>query len=474
MKLRTVALLSFAGMVSTSATVYSLAPAPHKAPIGAVPEVGEALPAVDPPTASFEAGTTLRVGGRVGHPRIRQGSNGDTFVLLEVGAGDQGAARAGSSHLAIVIDRSGSMKGDRIRNAIAGAVEAVDRLGDGDAVSVVTFDTQTTTVVPTTFLAPESRERVKAEIRKIGLGGDTCISCGLDAGLGELRQLTGKVDRMILLSDGEATAGVRDVAGFRAIAEGARAAGVSITTLGVGVSYNQKVMGEIALRSGGEHYFVENTSSLERIFQAEADKLRATVARDAIASIDLGEDVELRSVADRTFTRSDRQVIVPLGNFSRGEQKTVLLSVRVPTRNAGRTRVAGVSLGYSDVVRGERTRCEGRLEVEVGAEQAEVDGVVGGRVQRTRTADTLLEVNDLLEKGKVEEARRTLASQQAELEAAHVRSKGAAPAKRKGDVDNDFAAQAGSLSAAASALAAPRPRPAAPRHNQEMANPFRR
>jgi Ca-activated chloride channel family protein len=398
---------------------------------------------------------------------------------LEVSAGEgAGEARSGSSHLAVVIDRSGSMKGDRLQNAVNGAVEAVDRLGDGDAVSVVAFDSVPTTVVDTTTLDPQNRERIKAEIRRIAPGGDTCISCGIDAGLRQLEtpSTRDKVHRMILLSDGEATAGVRDLPGFQALAEKARERGVSVTTIGVGVSYNQKVLGGIALQAGGDHYFIENAASLERVFQAQAEKLRATVARDAAAVVDLGEGVEVEAVADRTFQRQGRRVVVPLGSFARGDDKTVLIRVRVPTGTAGRVPVAHVSLEYADLARGERGRCEGQLEVGVGAEQAEIDAVVGGRVERSRTASALLDANDLVEQGKLEEARHRLASEQKELAAAAEHARAAAPPERREDVDKDFKSQDVSLAAAASALAKPSPTkaPRLVRENQETSNAFRR
>jgi Ca-activated chloride channel family protein len=413
----------------------------------------------------------------VGHPRILQGSPGETFVLLEASAGEgEGEARPGSSHLAIVIDRSGSMKGDRIRNAIAGAVEAIDRLADGDLVSVLAFDTTVSTVVPTTALDPSQRALVRDRIRGIVVGGDTCISCGLEEGLRELGRVVGKVDRMILLSDGEPTAGVRTVEGFAGLADQARRQGVSVTTIGVGISYNEKMLGGIAQKAGGDHSFIEDTASLQRVFQAQADKLRATVARDVTATVDLAEGVEVLSVADRTFSRQGRRVVVPLDSFARRDDQTVLLRVRVPTGAAGKVPVAGVSLDYTDVVRGTAGHCEGRLEVGVGADQSEIDGVVGGRVQRTKTADVLIEVNELLEKGKVEEAKLRITRQEQALAAAAASARAAAPASRRADVDNDFKNQAGSLFQAGRTLAKPGPAaaPRAVRENQEFSNAARR
>jgi Ca-activated chloride channel family protein len=476
MRLRNVALFSLAGMVFSSATVYSFTPPARQPGLAGGDGVTVSTPAppVDGIVSSFDEGSTLRVGGRVGHARLVRGSSGETFVLLEARAGDVEEASKARSGLALVIDRSGSMKGERIQNALAGAVEAVDRLADGDFVSVVAFDTRPTVVVSATSVGSINRERIKDEIRKIRLGGDTCISCGIDEGLRELAKMRGTVQRMILLSDGDATDGVRDLAGFKALAETARAQGVSVTTIGVGVSYNQKILGAIALQGGGGHHFIENAGALDRVFRAEADKLRSTVAREAEATIELGDGVEVERVFDRTFERRGRRVVVPLGSFARGEEKTVLMKVRIPTALAGKVPVASVSMRYDDLVRGEQGRCEGKLEVGVGERAADLDAVVGGRIQRSQTAAALLEANELLEKGKVEEARLRLEVQKRVLETAASAAAAAPPAGRAQDVDRDFKGQAGALDSASDALKKPAPaaKPRAVRKNQEFANPM--
>src|SRR4029079_2155098 len=101
--------------------------------------------------------------------------------------------------------------------------------------------TRATVVVPATPVDVGNRARVKAAIDGIRLGGDTCISCGIEAGMAELSQSRDRVHRMIVLSDGDATDGVRDVGGFRALAQRARERGCSVTTIGVGLGYNQRI-----------------------------------------------------------------------------------------------------------------------------------------------------------------------------------------------------------------------------------------
>jgi Ca-activated chloride channel family protein len=402
------------------------------------------------------------VDGRVGHAKLLQGSPGETFVMLEVRGADAGSAKSAAPvNLSIVIDRSGSMKGSRMRNAQNAATAAVDRLHDGDVVSVVTFDTQTSVVVPPTSIGPGSRERAIADIRSITLGGDTCVSCGVEEGLAQLDRTSGRVNRMIVLSDGDANHGVRDVPGFRSIAERARGRGTSITTIGVDVDYNQKILAALAQESNGRHYFVENDDALERIFEAEAESLTSSIASGAEASIDLAPGVELDRVLDRSFRRVGSRVIVPLGTFDRSEVKTVLMKVRVPTRGDGAVPVANVEVAWKDLIDEREASCKGKLGLElVGDAASELDPVVLGRVSRSETSAALREANSLFEQGRVDDARRKLDQQAAGLraQAAKTTSRPGFP----GIVDKDFQKQLSALDEATDGFATPPPSPATP------------
>ena len=482
MKIRTVALLSSAGMLLSSAVGWSFG-LPGRAsatvtPPGIEAQSGDPLQD-DAALASFETGTTLRLGGRVGHARLAPGSRGTTFVLLEVKAGDVDRATAPApSHLALVIDRSGSMRGERLRSAIAGANAAVDHLGEGDVVSVIAFDSSPSRVVPATVIDAGNRERIKAAIRGITVGGETCISCGIDDGISELQGTSGKVERMVVLSDGEATAGIRDLAGFRSLAAHAREKGMSVTTIGVGTSYNQKILGGIAQEAGGGHYFIEDAASMERAFQTEADKLRATVAVDTTATLELGAGVELVRVFDRAFQKQGNHLVVPLKNFDKSDTQTVLIEVRVPTGAVGAAKVANVELTYRDLVRSEQGRATGTLAVDIAAGESDLDPIVSGRVQRSQTAAAVLGANDLFQQGRFDEAQAKLATAQQSLSAAAARAKKSpAPAGRSAELDQNFEGQASALSNASSGLKKENAKPAADkalRVNQEVANPFMR
>ena len=263
---------------------------------------------------------------------------------------------------------------------------------------------------------------------------------------------------MIVLSDGDATKGVRDLPGFRSIGQRARDRGISITTIGVDTAYNEKILSAIAEESNGRHYFVENDAALSKVFAAEAESLTTTVASAAEVTIELAQGVELDRVFDRSFRRSGNRISVPLGSFSGGEVKTVLLKVRIPSQQEGTTLVADVNMTYRDLVADSAGRCDGKLAVEVTGEDApasDLDPVVAGRVQRSETAAVLKEANTLFDQGKREEARQRIAAQASSLASAAVKAKSAAPADRAAEVSGDFDKQIAAIGRASSGFATP-------------------
>ncbi|MEZ4312386.1 MAG: VWA domain-containing protein [Polyangiaceae bacterium] len=471
MKPTRVAALAALGMFLTSVTVYSLTP-PGGVKIAAEDPTALATTSDDPtappqeapptgPGAQFQAGTTLHVDGRLGHEKLEKSARGETFVMLEVKA-DEGKAQARAPvNLSLVIDRSGSMKGNRLRNAVQGAIAAIDQLHDGDVVSVVTFDARTQVLVPPTTIDSSSRSRIRSDVSGITLGGDTCISCGVEDALAQLERTTGRVNRMIVLSDGDATAGVRDIPGFRSMAQRARDRGVAITTIGVDVEYNEKIMTAIAADSNGRHYFVENESALARVFETEAESLTTTLASAAEAEIELAPGVELVRVFDRTFRRSGNRVIVPLGSFTGGDTKTVLVKVRVPSDQEGTHAVANVDLSYRDHVNDTEGHCGGKLALAVTADApSDLDAVVEGRVNRSETASVLREANDLFAKGRIADANKKLDERRRAVASASVAANNRAPASRKTDVTHDFDDQSLALAEASQQFASPPATPA--------------
>lgn len=487
MKLTRVALLSAAGMLLTSWLVWTATPA-GGAPRAEAPVGVEATPSASdsPRVETFSSSGTLQVEGRLGHRRLAADAPGSTFLLVSARPAEGAHKSAPGVNLAIVIDRSGSMKGRRMEHALDAARGMLTRLRDGDVVSVIAYDTRTETLVPPTTLDRLSKPRVLSAISGITASGDTCISCGLDAGMQALRGRAGMVNRILLLSDGEATAGVRDLDGFRRIAERARTMGTPISSIGVDVEYNERVLSTLALESNGRHHFAETELELTRAFDSELETLLDTVAKNAEIVVELAPGVRLSRVLDRPFRSDDRRVSVAMGAFSASEEKTLLLELDVPRGAAGERPIADVRVTYDDLTTGRRGDAAGKLSLELTLDPGEVtdlDPFVAARLGRTETADTLTQVNDLFKSGDVEGARRRVREQLDQLKKRRKAASAAAPAKKRPAIDGDFSRQEAALEKAEDALDQPAPAGQAPadtrkgkadvRRNQEVADPFR-
>ena len=467
MRVRTFALWAAVGIACSSAGALLL---PIPAARGDGPRSGRIEPETDPVRAAshFVDGETLLLDGRLGHASVERdpaGGTAGTFVLATVTGADVIADERVAPppvHLAIVIDRSGSMEGVKMGNAIAAAVGAVERMHDGDRATVIAFDDTARVLVRPTPIDPSTRPSVESSIRGMRAGGDTCISCALDVATSTLESSPGprdEVRRILLISDGEPTTGVRDLRGLRALAAKARDRGFAVSTIGVDLAFDEKVMAAIAQESNGRHFFVPDPGALERVFEQELGTLETALATDADLAIEPAPGVVIDDVLDRSFRREGARIVVPLGAFDARQEKTVLIKVRVPADAEGNQQVARLSLTYRDVLRRHDGRCAGTLALEVrsdGSAQRDLDPFVAARVERNRTARTLTEANDLFERGHVDEARAALARRETELSKAKAPTVAAAtalPGPIRGSarpVDKDFGEQQAAIAQAES------------------------
>ena len=473
MKLRTAALCAaLAASASVAGAVFAPLPAYSEGPGPQGPNLEPGKPsattaAADP--SRFETGSTVHLDARLGHATLGKDTTGDTYLFASVSGAD--AKASPPLNLAVVVDRSGSMKGERMARAIDAGVGIVQRMRDEDTLTVVSFDTVASVVVSPTRLGAGNRASIESAIRGIRIGGDTCISCGLEAAAAQLRSVPAaseQVTRMIVLSDGATNHGVVDLPGLRAIAGRMRDRGCSISTIGVDVDFDEKVMATLATESNGRHYFVASAAGLPAIFSQEFDSLVASIAQDAEMTVELAPGVEALQVLDRSFRRENaggvERVIIPFGVLGAKQEKTALLKLRVPTDHDGDAPVAKVSLAYRDLLARTDRREDGQLGLLVksdGTAQTELDPFVAARLERSRTAQTLTTVNTLFKEGHFAEAKEKLAVRESELRTAERRPMASAKAGDVSRLEADFDKQVAAVDEAATNFAGPTAAPIA-------------
>src|SRR3954468_3958627 len=192
-------------------------------------------------------------------------------VLIELAAPElpTDTTRAPST-LVVVLDRSGSMAGDRIEGAKTALLALVDRLDPRDRFGLVTFDDHVDIVVPAGPLT--DKLAVKQAIGGVYDRGSTDLSAGYFRGLQEARRVAGDTGATVLLiSDGHANAGICDPGQLGDVARKAHADGITTTTLGFGLGYDERLMSAIAAGGSGNELFAETADEAVKYLAGEVD-----------------------------------------------------------------------------------------------------------------------------------------------------------------------------------------------------------
>ncbi|MEO8553837.1 MAG: VWA domain-containing protein, partial [Kofleriaceae bacterium] len=184
--------------------------------------------------------------------------------------------------LVVVLDRSGSMHGEPLANAKRAATALIDKLAPNDAFALVTYSDTDQLVLPMDRADLHHKTDAREAIDQIFDDGGTCTSCGIVRGAAEMARtpLTGGVQRMVLISDGQANEGVWDRDELVELAQTTAAHGVSISTVGVGLDFDEQTMIRLGEVGRGHYYFVEDTANLDQMFASEMATLGATIATD--------------------------------------------------------------------------------------------------------------------------------------------------------------------------------------------------
>lgn len=164
-----------------------------------------------------------------------------------------------SSALALVIDRSGSMAGQKIEICKAAAVASAELLTNKDFIGVYAFDSQVHEIVPMTKVT--SISTIANQITLLGSGGGTNAYPGMVRAREELNRVKSKIKHMIVLTDGQ-TSGE----GYQALASQCHAEGITISTVAVGAGAQVGLLQSIAAAGGGQSYVTMDPTSIVRIF----------------------------------------------------------------------------------------------------------------------------------------------------------------------------------------------------------------
>lgn len=156
-------------------------------------------------------------------------------------------------NLSLVIDRSGSMAGRSLQQALQAAEAVVEQLGPDDVLSVVVYDNTVDTLLPPGNVT--DKQAIRETLHRVRTGGTTNLSGGWLKGCEHVlaRRGADMIHRVLLLTDGQANVGVTNPDILIATARQKADEGVVTTTLGFGLLCT-RMGGKLRVRVASEGY----------------------------------------------------------------------------------------------------------------------------------------------------------------------------------------------------------------------------
>ncbi|MDX2015037.1 MAG: VWA domain-containing protein [Myxococcaceae bacterium] len=335
-----------------------------RAPVPAGP-VASTPPAVRPTSATSSG--TLSFTAASPH-RVLSSTGGDAWAVIDVTAAVRDVPHQPVS-LAVVVDVSGSMAGYKMDQAKRAARSLVQQLGDGDELALVAFS-DSARRLDLRRMSSSGRGEALAFIDRLGPEGSTNISEGLAQGEHALDSALGQ-RRLVLVSDGQPTAGITDRSELTRLAGAAHERGITVTAIGVGTDFDASLMRGMAQTGGGVYGDLRQAEALEVVLADELRQARMPLARNVTLHFRPGTTVQVVSAAGRVVQHGFGGPQVRLPDFSSGATARVLVKVH-----------QGGGLGAVDLVsprlewtnaNGSSEAVEARLSVPLTGDVAQVE-----------------------------------------------------------------------------------------------------
>jgi Ca-activated chloride channel homolog len=279
------------------------------------------------------------------------------YILSELSPGAGISNVPKPLNFALVLDRSGSMAGEKLSDVKEAVKSIVDQLNPNDVISIVTFETHTQVLVPAQTAT--NKADIKRQVDKINDGGGTNMAPALREGLMQVQQYHGpdRTSRIVLLTDGEATDEEND---SRAEADKAGSMEIPVIGMGFGDGWNQDFIIDLADRSirapgsrNGHVDYIQSPGDAAKIFQDVFSSMQI-VAQDVTMTTRMVQGLEARRVWQVVPIIKDiglsviqgRSVAIPVGELEKGGT-AYLYELMLPPRPVGSVRIAQADVTYN-------------------------------------------------------------------------------------------------------------------------------
>jgi Ca-activated chloride channel family protein len=296
---------------------------------------------------------------------------GELFAEVTVAAStDLSVGPAQAVSMVIVLDHSGSMAGAKLEHARAAALKLINSMADDDQLAVVAFGSSVEGSEPVR-LSQVGRQQLTNFVNRVSADGATNLSAGLNEGY-RLVSTMGGARRLVLISDGQPTAGDTSLQGLSRLVDQVHGAGVSVTALGVGYDFDSRLMATLAERGGGLTGSLDDAARLSEVLALELGQARTVAARNVTLTLSPGPGVSIEEVPGRMSERVGNSVQLPLRDFRPGDRAVAYVRLRTNGMPGERATLLTAQVQWNQAA-GARTASAGALSLPVVARQEDFD-----------------------------------------------------------------------------------------------------
>ncbi len=315
--------------------------------------------------------------------------------------------------IALVLDRSGSMGGEKIALAREAAKRVVALLRDTDRCAFVAYDDEVITPVRSGFVTDAHRQLLYSALDELEARASTDLFGGWTAGAEEVSADTeGRIRRVLLLSDGLANQGLLDHAQILAHVRELAQRGVGTSTFGVGRDFDELLMAGMAEAGSGPFYFIEQARQIPDFLTSELGEILATVARSARVRIAAPQPIRIDCI--NGLPTSDEAF--DLGDLAEGSMIDLCFALEIPETFEGPLALQA-TVAWTDLNGQEQTTVE---DAAVAASDGTslltpLDETVICQVARVRAARAREEALTLNRDGQFKKAPAVIEAEMAQL-----------------------------------------------------------
>jgi len=293
----------------------------------------------------------LRLSGHLIQNKVLQGSDGTVGLNLTLQAAELPATNDRETRnvdMVIVLDRSGSMKGRKIEDARRAVLELLSSLSAEDRFALITYSDGVHIASGLSNVTDANRVGIASAVNAIRAGGGTNLGAGLQAGIDILISASRHTNaaKVILISDGLANKGLTDVKALSDIAAVAVEKEFAVSTVGVGVEFNEHLMTAIADRGTGSYYYLENPAAFAEVFQKEFYNTQTAALTGVKIQIPMSSGITLADAAGYPIINHNDHLIFYPGNLRSGQTRNLFLTLKVPTTGQKTFELNKIKLSY--------------------------------------------------------------------------------------------------------------------------------